>query len=334
MNEGILNVLEELTSMEVNLGHYWEESGYADIIDSLVAARLKALSSYLRQLEMPDLLKTVLDLEPKGSVVETLEVIRAYVEPEVRRRLDSPAFAPAPKFKMPDDKLIAEIEAQRALMITVATDGPRIQAVNDDYVNRRRRIAAGLHERGVRDPNPHPDLWAWHGKWSSGDLPTYQSRRQYIGEMYSPLLDNLSTGPTLRVIEEATGWEAVDRGVDQVRRQLSVARSSEELQAVGLYCRETLISLAQEVYSAKRHPSLDDVAPSRTDFKRMIQAFIAVELVGESNRYARKHATAALDLANELQHNRTASFTDAALCAEATVSVVGIVAILCGKRGA
>ena len=333
VNEGVLNLLDELTSMEVNLNHYWEEPGYADIIDGLLAARLKALAGYLRQLEMPDLLEVVLDLEPKGSVVETLETIRAYVEPEARKRLDDPTLAPPPKYKTPNDALMEEIEAQRGLMISVATDGPRIQAVDQEYTERRRHIASGLSERRIRDPNPFSDLWAWHGKWSSGDLPTYRSRRQFIGEMYNPLLDSLSSGPTVRVIEEATGWEAVDRGVDQIRRQLGMARSPEELQAIGLYCREALISLAQEVYNPKSHPSVDGVAPSRTDAKRMIEAFIASELVGDGNRYARKHAAAALDLANELQHRRTATYRHAALCAEATVSVIGIIAILCGKRG-
>ena len=33
---------------------------------------------------------------------------------------------------MTDERLLAEIEAQRALMVAVATGGPRIEEVNDD----------------------------------------------------------------------------------------------------------------------------------------------------------------------------------------------------------
>lgn len=45
---------------------------------------------------------------------------------------------------MPEDELIVEIEAQRSLMVAVATGGPRIQAVNQQYIERRERIAVEL----------------------------------------------------------------------------------------------------------------------------------------------------------------------------------------------
>ena len=54
--------------------------------------------------------------------------------------------------------------------------------------------------------------------------------------------------------------------------------------------------------------------------------------MARSNAIARRHAKASLDLANELQHQRTAAFRKAALCAEATASVVNIIAILSGVR--
>ncbi len=60
--------------------------------------------------------------------------------------------------------------------------------------------------------------------------------------------------------------------------------------------------------------------------------YLANELAGEPNKVARQHAKAALDLANELQHKRTAIFRHAALCAEATASVVNLIAILSGQR--
>ena len=75
---------------------------------------------------------------------------------------------------MTDAELLEEIEAQKALMIAVATGGPRIDSVNGDYVQRRQQIAAELAQRRIEDPNPHTDLWRWYGKWSSGDLPNYR----------------------------------------------------------------------------------------------------------------------------------------------------------------
>jgi hypothetical protein len=78
---------------------------------------------------------------------------------------------------MSDEELITEVEAQRGIMVAVSTGGPRIQQVNSEYVGRRERIAAELRRRDISDPNPYGDLWAWYGRWSAGDLPSWQSRR-------------------------------------------------------------------------------------------------------------------------------------------------------------
>jgi hypothetical protein len=64
----------------------------------------------------------------------------------------------------------------------------------------------------------------------------------------------------------------------------------------------------------------------------MLDAYIAKALAGGANEVSRRHAKAALDLANQLQHDRTASFRDAALCEEATTSVVNLIAIIAGRR--
>jgi hypothetical protein len=64
----------------------------------------------------------------------------------------------------------------------------------------------------------------------------------------------------------------------------------------------------------------------------MIEAYINKELAGSTNEASRRHAKAALDLANDLQHKRTAHFRQAALCAEATNSVMNLIAIISGRR--
>lgn len=232
---------------------------------------------------------------------------------------------------MTDSELIEAIEKQKALMIDVATGGTRIQEVNDDYRERRSLLRKELEQRGLEDPSPFVDLWAWYSRWSSGDLPSYQSRRLFIAELYEPVIDGVKDGAGGRM-QEPTGWARVDRTVTELRSQLASARSEEQFQLVGLLCREALISLAQEVYDLSLHATLDGVKASHTDAKRMLEAYIAVELGGQSNNEARKHARAALDLANRLQHNRTADFREAALCVEATTSVVNIIAILSGRR--
>jgi hypothetical protein len=230
-------------------------------------------------------------------------------------------------------ELLNDIEAQRSLMIDVSTGGKRIQEANDDYKERQERIRQALVTLGIEDPNPFADLWRWYERWSSGDLPSYKSRRTFVADVYDPLIKQLKRGTTNELAAvEPTGWARVDRGIEKMRKQLETANSEEDHQAVGLRCREVLISLGQAVYNPAVHQDALDTTPSSTDAKRMLEAYIATELAGKSNDEARKHAKASVDLANALQHRRTATFRDAALCAEATSSVVNVIAIISGKR--
>jgi hypothetical protein len=232
-------------------------------------------------------------------------------------------------------ELIRLIEAQVDLLIAVATGGPRIQSRNEEYKNRRDVIRQKLNSLSKNDPNPFEDLWAWYGRWSSGDLPSYQSRREYIRELYRPLLqdlmENQNSCPTTPS-REPTGWLKVDRTVDKIITRLAQAKDEEDHQGVGLLCRECLISLSQAVYNPTKHKSIDGVTPSKSDAKRMLEAYLSCEFPGEENEALRRHAKAALTLANSLQHKRTAKYKEAALCAEATRTVVNIVAITSEKR--
>lgn len=147
-----------------------------------------------------------------------------------------------------------------------------------------------------------------------------------------PVYGYQRTGGRVKVFEDPTGWQKVDRQIQEVRFRLDTAEAEEQFQTVGLLCRETLISVAQEVFDPITHKSPDGTVPSNTDAKRMIEAFIEKELGGASNEEVRAHARAALRLALALQHKRDADFKTAALCAEATFSVINIVAIIGGRR--
>ena len=106
----------------------------------------------------------------------------------------------------------------------------------------------------------------------------------------------------------------------------------EQFQAVGLLCRETTISLAQEVYNKEKHPSIDGVTPSLTDAKRMLDAYLAIEIPGGTNSELRKHVKSTLRLANELTHKRTAEKMDARLCNSATINLVNLIRIIYDKN--
>ncbi len=231
---------------------------------------------------------------------------------------------------MTDDELIQGLIYLRETMVAVATCGPRINDVNDGFQRTYASVASEFARRRLENPLPYGNLWDWYGRWSSGDMPTYQSRRNYVAELFTPLVNRIRTGRSDSF--EPTGWMRVDRTVGELRDRLASATREEQFQVVGLLCREALISLAQAVYIPERHPPLDGKAPSETDAARMLDGFIAVELGGSANDEARKHAKSALQLAAALQHKRTAEFREAAMCVEATTTVVNIIAIFSGRR--
>jgi len=240
------------------------------------------------------------------------------------------------KKKLSEEKeLVQSIEKLRDIMISVSTGGPRIQAVNNEYQSIYQQIGETLQSRDITDPNPYADLWQWYGKWSSGDLPTWASRRKYINALYMPLIELLgksSKAKNVELFSEPIGWAKVDKEIGIMRLKLERAKTEREFQAIGLYCREAITSLAQIVFDSSIHKTVDGVEASDTDAKRMLEAYISTELRGSSNEEARGHAKAALKLANGLAHKRTADFREAALCAEATTSVINIIAIISGQR--
>lgn len=134
------------------------------------------------------------------------------------------------------------------------------------------------------------------------------------------------------IFEEPTGWQKVDRQLQEVRMCLDTADAEEQCQAVGLLCREVLISVGQAVFDPNKHKSLDGVIPSSTDAGRILDSVFETELHGGPNKEARTHAKASLRLALALQHKRTANYQTAALCAEATASVVNLLAVISGRR--
>ena len=251
--------------------------------------------------------------------------------------MTTPQSGPSGDVSQQRADILLKLAHLRNTLISVSTGGKRIQEANAEYQECYLQVAEDLKTWGLPSPVPYSDLWEWYGKWSSGDLPTYRSRREYIRGLFEPIERTLSESPLTQVVTvfpEPTGWALVDRKLGEARKQLESSSTEEQFQAVGLYCRETLICLAQTVFVPELHPPVgdDNKEVGKTDAKRMLDRYLAVELGGGSNEVARRHAKSSLDLANELVHQQTAEFRKAALCAQATASVVNIVAILSGVR--
>lgn len=233
------------------------------------------------------------------------------------------------------EHLLEEANWLERCLADLATGRTQVSSTGLEYKRRLGSFEDALVRQEISNPIPSDDLPLWSARLRAGEFPTRQSWREYISRLFEPVKDQLRTETSLRdtsMRKGTTGWSLVRRQLRKTQSQLRGANHEEDFQVVGLLCRETIISTAQTVYHPDRHPSQDGTRTSTTDAKRMLDDYIAVELGGASNKAARKHARAALDLANSLQHQRTADYRTAALCASATESAARVIAIIAGAR--
>ena len=231
------------------------------------------------------------------------------------------------------EKLIQDVNFLRNTMISVSTGGQRIPDINDQYMHKYNSTDKALQKINLKNPNPYRELWEWYGKWKAS-FSTYSERRAFINEMYNSLiqiLEEIEEPEMISVTVDLTDWERIERSINEIRLRQNEAKTEEQFQVVGLLSRETIITLAQAVYNKDKHPITDVKEVSKTDAKRMLEAYILVELSGSSNETLRKYAKATLDLANELTHKRTANKKEASLCATATISLINLIGTLEGR---
>ena len=147
-----------------------------------------------------------------------------------------------------------------------------------------------------------------------------------------PVFSATRVGVRHSAVAPVTGWPKVDRQLQEAKNRLDSASTEEQFQAVGLLCREVLISLAQHCYDPSSYGTTGQPQPSKTDAARMLEAIFSKELSGSVNEEARGHGKASLKLALALQHHRSANYRMAALCLEGAASVVNITRILLRDR--
>jgi uncharacterized protein (TIGR02391 family) len=93
--------------------------------------------------------------------------------------------------------LVKKIRHIQSIMEHVSTGGSLIQEREDEYIVTYLDITTeveNLAKAGltISHTNSFRTLWDWYGYWSS-KLPSYESRRQYIRELYAPLLDPIES---------------------------------------------------------------------------------------------------------------------------------------------
>lgn len=158
------------------------------------------------------------------------------------------------------------------------------------------------------------------------ELPHFEGNSE-VTALRRLLFERYSSFSVLPIHEHAivpTGWERVDRSIEEMKNRYKAADSEEKYQAIGLLGRETLISIAQQVFVKDKHPSIDGVDISPTDTKRMLDAYLSYELKSESEKVV-KFAKSAVDMSNQLTHDRNATKRSANMCLLAVSFVAAMV---------
>ena len=150
--------------------------------------------------------------------------------------------------------------------------------------------------------------------------PDAKELRKKLFERYA----SFSLMPIYDQIIEHTGWKRVDRTIEEMNNRLKVADTEEKYQAIGMLGRETLISIAQQVFIKEKHPSVDGTDIGPTDTKRMLEAYISYELSNESEKVV-KYVKSAVDMSNQLTHDRNATYRAASICVLAVSSIANLV---------
>jgi hypothetical protein len=221
-------------------------------------------------------------------------------------------------------ELMQLLELQAALLIAVATGGPRIDTVNQEYQQRRRVLNTGLSRYGIEPPFPWRDLWGWYGTWQT--LAGYAARRAYISQLAAPVheqLERLAAGQSATDPGPATtNWPELERRVAGLHEKLQTARSPDDLQDVGRRAREILIDLAGLVYRSDMLPADQDEQPKAGDAKNRLTQAAAALMSGQSHDDWRKLIRAAWDLANTITHSTSINRVNTFAAVQATVLLV------------
>ena len=234
-------------------------------------------------------------------------------------------------------KLLNNIETIKNIMVSVSTNGARIQDEDNRYKRINLEIKRALAVLKIEYKNQFDGLWDWYGKWKA-DFKTYQERREYINGLFNVTLSYFDESDDVKdfidCIVDLNDWDRINRTIIKIKRDSKIAINEEDYQTIGLLCREVIISLAQTVYSTELHGITDDegVKIGKTDAIRMLSNYISYTLSGSQNEELRIYAKSTNKLANSLTHKRTATKRDMSLCTSATIALINFIGILEGKN--
>ncbi len=118
-------------------------------------------------------------------------------------------------------------------------------------------------------------------------------------------------------------WHKVESNLHSARLNFQTADSTEDFQAVGVQCRDTILSLGEAVMEYQQLKERPLISNQTIDL--IFEKFFNEQFSGSSKDQFRVYTKSCLKVANALQHDRTSTYLQATLCVEATAHLVGLV---------
>ncbi len=228
-------------------------------------------------------------------------------------------------------ELRQNIDTMRNIMVSVATGGERIQTVNDRYQTIHVDVKSMCKKMGIPYNNTFDSLWDWYGKWKA-DFPSYQERREFIRELFTPTLTGLENYKKcdVDIFVQLDDWGKINRMVGKIRSNSQTAKDVEDFQSIGVLCREALVSLGQAVYNPLLHGEEDETGTKigKADAERMFLAYFKYKLSGKHNKEFRDYVKGVKGIANQLTHKDTSTRKDMLLTVSSTLSLINFIGIL------
>jgi hypothetical protein len=223
------------------------------------------------------------------------------------------------------EDLVEALEVQAALLKSVATGGAMIADVEAEYRRRRQEIRRHLRELGVADPFPWATLWVWYGAW--GKLGGYAERRAHIDERLDAALEAIRRRADSEPLDDAgtnaSGWDAIDARIDELRREIDRAGTLDDIQDVGRRSREIANAAAKVVFQPEMVPA-GQAAPGPDDAKRQLDLYLAARHSGGSHDEFRAFIRKLFALAHAVTHESEESQLAAFAAAQGAISLVRI----------
>ena len=126
-------------------------------------------------------------------------------------------------------------------------------------------------------------------------------------------------------------WEKVNRHIQEMRFILRTAVAEGDYHNIVLISLDTFDALAEAAFDPDQNPTINGKLLSEMDAETRIKSLLEKELKGETNKETLAYARAGLKLAVSLQKTSNFDHRTAAVCVEATASLVNLVSILSNK---